>query len=79
MYPNPNNGLFRLAFEMEGVKEVTLNITDELGRLVYSEDLGNVAGMHQQDVDFRNHAQGVYIVHLTVNGESVYKKISILF
>jgi hypothetical protein len=79
VYPNPNNGLFRLAFEMEGVKEVTLNITDELGRLVYSEYLGNVAGMHQQDVDFRNHAQGVYIVHLTANGESVYKKISILF
>ena len=78
-YPNPNSGRFRIAFEMEGVKNVSLAITDDLGRIIYDGELGNISGAYQEEVDLTNQAQGIYIIRLTVNGESVYKKISVLF
>ena len=79
VYPNPNNGKFRVAFEMEGIKDVNVTITDELGRVIYTDDLGNVTGAYQGEIDLTNHAKGVYFIRLTVNGESVFKKISVLF
>jgi hypothetical protein len=78
VYPNPNNGQFRLAFEMEGIKDVSISIYDELGRLLLHNELGKVSGTYTENVDLSDQASGFYTLLINVNGESVYKKISVL-
>jgi hypothetical protein len=78
VYPNPNNGLFRMSFETEGVKDIKVDITDELGRVVFSKQLGKVSGQYKEDFDLRGEAQGMYIMRITVDGQTAYKKISVL-
>ncbi len=78
VYPNPNNGAFRVSFEMEGVKEVDLTVTDELGRIVFTKNLGKISGVYKTNLSLEGMAEGMYILRISIDSESTFKKISIV-
>jgi hypothetical protein len=78
IYPNPFNNEATIAFDLKETSTAVLNIYDIVGKNVYSNNLGTVnPGVNFVDFDGSNLEIGMYIVKLTVNNETVTKKITI--
>lgn len=75
VYPNPSNGLFNLAFDVTGVKDMQLEVRDLSGRLVYSQSLQGISGQTQLAIDLGNASQGLYLLSLRSNDWSVTEKL----
>ena len=77
IYPNPNQGQFRIEFDLEGLKDVNVRVMDGIGREVYNRDAGKVAGSYRENVDISNLAKGVYIVQVISDGHLTSRKITV--
>ena len=72
IYPNPNSGAFTMHFETIGeVRQMTFNIYNMIGGLVYSESFQSVYGENTKSLQLNYLPAGVYIVFLSSeNGTS---------
>ena len=77
IYPNPNDGKFRVEFQLEGLKEVSVRITDVIGKEIYFNELGNVSGQIQETINVSGNADGIYILQIISNGVSVNRRITL--
>jgi hypothetical protein len=78
VYPNPFNNEATIAFDLKETSTAVLNIYDIVGKNVYSNNLGTVnPGVNFVDFDGSNLETGMYIIKLTVNNQTVTKKITI--
>ncbi|MCH7954693.1 MAG: T9SS type A sorting domain-containing protein [Candidatus Marinimicrobia bacterium] len=79
-YPNPFNPSTRIPFEIQQSGNVTLVVYDLLGRQVevLKNDEFMNAGSHTIEFNASSLASGVYIYRLTVNGNSIAKKMMFL-
>jgi hypothetical protein len=75
--PNPSNGLFRLDFSGLTGERVEIVIHDATGRLVYSEDLGNISGEQVKTLDLTEYTSGIYQMTVLSNGTSNNLKLVI--
>ncbi len=72
LYPNPNNGLFRLAINgLEGSQNAELEITNLLGEVVYNTTTHSSNGVILQDINLQNVAPGTYFVRI-ITADKVY-------
>jgi hypothetical protein len=72
--PNPNNGLFKLAYELNATAAVAINVYNLKGQQVQAVHGQLLPGKYVQDFDIRPHPPGVYLVCLLVNDKQfVYK------
>ncbi len=63
MYPNPNNGIFTLSYNLEKeITEADVVITDVTGKLMYQDklDIEN----HNINLKLQNVQSGIYFVQL---------------
>lgn len=77
IYPNPANELFSIAYTINQKENVSITITDVLGRNRYSkENIKQLAGMHteQMNIELPN---GVYNVALKAGKNTANKKVVI--
>ena len=74
-YPNPNNGKFNLSFELESKEKTTIEIYDESGKKVYSEELLDFSGKYNKEIDLSKESKGVYFIKVNQNKKSLTKKI----
>jgi hypothetical protein len=73
--PNPSNGFFDLSFESAS-QDISIFITDVLGRIVYQEAIKNVSGFYKKQIDISANRKGVYFVKIAgENGSSTQKII----
>jgi len=77
VYPNPNNGEFRIDFDVEGLRNVEISISDIAGKIIYTNDLGKVSGTQREKVNLSDYAQGMYIVQLKSDDVVVSQKVSV--
>jgi len=69
-FPNPTNGIITVKFNLDFASEVTFEMRDITGKIVYSLDMGTqAAGMNNITVDATDFSAGAYTYTLTVNGE----------
>jgi len=68
LYPNPANEKVRLILALEKQQNIKLSIVNNLGSLVYTEDLSNVEHL-RHDIPVDRLAPGVY--HVIVSGNNV--------
>ena len=66
LYPNPNNGDFKLKFNSTN-ETVQLRVFDLAGRTVHAKDYTNVLGFFDEDVRLGNMASGIYLLRV-ING-----------
>lgn len=64
VYPNPNQGHFRVSFDLGVAEEVTLTVQNLAGQVVYAHDLGEVNGRVVEDVRLGDLPAGMYLVRL---------------
>lgn len=77
VYPNPSKGTVNVAFSMPQTNDAQLQITDMLGRVLFSRQLGNFSGDFNEAFDFQNYGTGMYLLNLRVGNEMLHRKIVI--
>jgi hypothetical protein len=77
IYPNPSQGVFFVSFETAAMKEYTIKVYDEVGKLVYNEVISNQSGEIKKEIVIREAANGIYNVVLTDGEFETNKKIVI--
>ena len=71
LYPNPNNGSFKISFITNNTEEVKITINDIQGRKIFAENFQN-KGIFNQEITLDKAQSGIYVVSI-VNGE--YKTV----
>lgn len=64
VYPNPNSGNFVTTFRNTKKAKTTVRIFDLKGSEVYTNELGKVAGVHQEALDLDFLKSGTYIIKI---------------
>ena len=78
IYPNPTNNVAHIAMNLVEANSVTIEVVDLLGKVVYSEEMGNLpAGRHLLDVDASSIGTGLYMFNIYVGGQKVTERVSI--
>lgn len=78
IYPNPVNENANVKFELETEANVTISIVNTLGQTVYNNQLGNVNGTQNVQINTTDLQEGIYLVNVTVNGNTTTQRISIV-
>lgn len=74
--PNPFNGLSRIKYELGTTAQVTVALTDLMGRTVHSQDLGNKStGKHEFTIDGSKLSPGIYHYTLNAGTDSATRKL----
>lgn len=69
LYPNPANTEINLNLSLAKTKALRLEISDVMGRILYSESQGNIgAGTSAFTVNTSSLAQGHYFVRVIADG-----------
>ena len=70
-YPNPTHGRATISFEANRAMQVSLLVTDLMGRMIMQEQVAGVEGVNQQEINLSDVRAGIYLVKLTTDeGES---------
>ncbi len=74
IYPNPNEGSFTVTYNIHDNEDLAINITDLLGRVVYSKvEKVQSSGSHHQQINLNFMQNGIYNV-IIKTGEFVINK-----
>lgn len=74
VYPNPNDGIFKIHFE--GLEQnCMLNIFNELGQEVYAKDIEACGGTCDEVVDISQAATGIYFAKMRIGDVSLTKRV----
>jgi hypothetical protein len=78
-YPNPFNDVTRIQYRLDETSDVTFEVFDMSGRLVYAEDHGRIPAGIAQTFEFsaKSLSAGVYTYSIVSNGERVTRKLTI--
>jgi hypothetical protein len=76
VYPNPNNGIFKIAYELKQIDHFSLVITNHLGQIVFQKAIENAVN-GEISVDLANEPSGIYHVLLNSKKGSAFQKVVI--
>ena len=77
IFPNPNNGVFDVKFEVASRQNVTMDIFDINGKVVNTNQFGSITGQVTATVDMSTFSKGVYLVRLVTEEGTVNKKVTV--
>jgi hypothetical protein len=70
LYPNPNNGIFTLSYNLaKDITEADVVITDVTGKLMYQNKLDT--GNHSISLKLQNVQSGIYFVKVMNGKETI--------
>lgn len=76
VFPNPTNGLVNVRFHLYGMSsDASLQVTDLLGRNLYTQNLAGFEGNYNEAVDLSTYDDGIYILTLQVGENISHRKI----
>ncbi len=68
LYPNPNNGSFKISFITNNSDEIKITINDMQGRKIFAETFEN-KGLFNQEIALDKAQSGIYLVYI-LNGQN---------
>jgi hypothetical protein len=74
-YPNPTVEAVQIDFEVTSNSNVTVTMTDVLGRVVSNKQVQAVEGLNRLDVNLNSVAKGIYILTLQEGNNIVTQRI----
>ena len=77
IFPNPSEGNFHISFTADRSEKYKLELFNELGQIIISEEIVNHSGTYQYPVNLTKPAAGMYSVVLTNGKVETTKKIII--
>lgn len=75
VYPNPNEGSFKLTFSKEA-KPTMLTVTNAAGQVVFEKSISEFSG--SEDINLSNVAAGLYIVNIVTEKASFQRRVSVI-
>ena len=76
LYPNPNNGRFKIELSGKYTGKIDLKIIDNTGRTVYQNQIGNFNRKHLETVDAKL-PQGIYNLLVNSRNQKIQKQFVI--
>ena len=73
--PNPNEGRFRLTFQLPSEGDTRIAIYSAAGREVYGYDLGVYTGLFTDELDIMRNGPGTYFLVIRQDDQAFVKKI----
>lgn len=77
VYPNPSNGQFVIDITTFGTANTVVKIMDELGKIVFNQNIEIVNGKNKTNVDLSQLAKGNYYVQVSSAQGLITKKVTI--
>lgn len=75
LFPNPNNGLFNVEFDLNQVSDITITIIDITGRKVLAHNYPNTTNRFSETFDLKNNLHsGFYFLDIQIGNEHTQKK-----
>ena len=75
-FPNPNDGKFRLRFDLPDPGDLKIRVYSPEGKVLYEEFKQGFSGGYNQEIDLSEFvSEGVYFLQLTQNGKGMADKI----
>jgi hypothetical protein len=75
VYPNPNKGRFNVKFYADAATDLTLNLMDMTGRVVFTNNIGQFDGDYSQEIATENISKGIYFLELLSGGNKITQKV----
>ena len=75
VFPNPNQGEFRITGNLKVTREIEITVTDLQGRVIYQS--GETGNTLDKSINLGNVTNGIYLVKITSEAGSVTERISI--
>jgi hypothetical protein len=75
VYPNPNSGEFTISMNVPGTAPFKMAIHDNLGRVVYTEQVGSTTGLFNRNLSLSQLPAGLYSVRVEIEGQTLNKLI----
>jgi hypothetical protein len=66
IYPNPNNGLFKITVDDFNQEDLLVKIINNQGQIVYNREF-NASGLEYESIDVQQLPQGIY--HIVIYTE----------
>jgi hypothetical protein len=70
IYPNPGDGNFNLMLKDLNDENISIDLTDVQGKLIWSAQINGLTGDHLKAIDLTNQADGVYFLRI-INEKTV--------
>src|SRR5690606_4187749 len=78
LLPNPINDLYTLRINLEESADLSIDVINSVGAKVYTASKGTMsAGETSHQIDASTWASGIYMVHITANGLTTTKKMTV--
>lgn len=77
VYPNPNDGNFTIAFNIDIKTNYVLEIRNTIGQLVYTETLTNFSGIYSKPLTISEFGKGIYSLSLISKDRKITKRLII--
>jgi hypothetical protein len=78
VYPNPSVTSTNVVIELSEEAHVNISLVNTLGQNVFNKNLGTVNGSQNVQINTADLEEGIYLVNVTVNGNTTTQKISIV-
>lgn len=80
LFPNPNNGSFTLQGKLNNTNDdIQLSVLNSVGQVVFNTNVQSNNGNINEQVQLpANTPSGIYTLTINIDGQSYYKRISIL-
>ncbi|MBI4649502.1 MAG: T9SS type A sorting domain-containing protein [Bacteroidia bacterium] len=77
IYPNPNNGTFQLTFSTEKPQNITVQLINELGQVLLSENYPGFNGNYSQNIDVSKYSAGIYKIVVNSGDRTYTEKVMV--
>lgn len=77
IWPNPSNGKFYIETSLTEPSNSLIEVYNMLGQKIFAQDKYLVSGLNSIPIELPSLTNGIYIVKLQVNGQSLSGKVSI--
>jgi hypothetical protein len=75
VFPNPADKLLNVSFNSKNNSSVNLLLTDINGKNLITSDWPANSGENKFTIDLSSYSKGLYLLKITVNGESMRFKV----
>lgn len=75
IYPNPTTGMVNMDINADEAKDAAISVSDLLGQKIMSKPVSLHAGYNREQLSLEGSAAGVYVIQLSVDGQSMYYRI----
>lgn len=75
VFPNPNNGRFRVNFSSDETQNVTLTVSSILGQTIQEKAIEHFNGTFNEELDVTDMAKGVYVITISTGKGKTNSKV----